>query len=508
MVKSPLSKEYAMVDKHHLTLASPDPNLGQASPISSSQRAISHTVCVVGAGYVGLTAAACLAHLGHHVRCLESDVPKLELLKSGVIPIVEPDLAELVHQGLFSGRLLFTNDAHSAMAGAKVALLCVGTPPRRDGDPDLSYLAQAARTASQHATRDLVLVVKSTVPPGSCEAIELISEESIAQGLTVKVASSPEFLRESHAVYDFLNPDRVVIGTNDEAVADLVAELYPTGVPIVRCDRRGAELVKYAANAFLAVKISFANEVAALCEALGTESETVLRGVGLDHRIGPEFLQPGAGYGGSCLPKDVAGFQALGRSMHTATPIVSAAAVVNEQARRSALFKLDVALGGLAGKRIGVLGIAFKPDTDDSRDSPALHLIEMLSSANAIVRAYDPLAKADRISARRVDSAIDAISGADAIVFATGWSEFKLLDPGEIAKAMRGRVVLDTAGCVDIAKFAQQGLVVYGVGRGSPLAFHPIVWSPLRWAHPRDDQDVIQSDTTYLEDDLADEKAN
>ncbi len=446
-----------------------------------------HRVCVIGAGYVGLTAAACLAHLGHEVVCVESDPRRLATLERGGIPIVEPGLDEMVAAVTANGHLTFAARAEGGVPGAEVALLCVGTPPRPDGDPDLTYIAQAAREVSQAATGDLVVVVKSTVPPGSCEAIELICQEAARPGIRIRVASSPEFLRESRAVEDFLHPDRVVVGAADDDVADLVAALYPPGVPVVRCDRRGAELVKYAANAFLAVKISFANEVAALCEHLGTEASTVLQGVGLDHRIGSDFLRPGPGYGGSCLPKDVSGFRALGRAMDSPTHVVAAAERVNSEARSAIVEKLAKATGGVRGLTVAVLGMSFKEGTDDTRDSPGLGLIDILTTSGATVKAYDPLAKVDGLTVERSASAMEAVRDADAVVVATSWREFAELDPGKVAEAMSGDVVIDSVGALDLEKCAGAGLVVYGVGRGTPVSFHPVVWPPLRWAHsPRD----------------------
>lgn len=451
-----------------------------------------HRVCVVGAGYVGLTAAACLAHLGHKVLCVEADPRRLATLESGGIPIVEPGLEEMVAEVTARGNLRFVSRAESGVPGAEVALLCVGTPPRPDGDPDLTYIAQAARQVAQAATGDLVVVVKSTVPPGSCEAIELICQEVAPEGITIRVASSPEFLRESRAVEDFLHPDRVVVGAADDQVADLVASLYPPGVPVVRCDRRGAELVKYAANAFLAVKISFANEVASLCEHLGTEASTVLEGVGLDHRIGPDFLRPGPGYGGSCLPKDVSGFRALGRAVDSPTHVVAAAELVNSEARNAIVAKLDKATGGVEGLTVAVLGMSFKEGTDDTRDSPGLALVDILVASGATVKTYDPLAKVDGLVVQRCSSAMDAVQDAHAVVVATSWREFAEMNASEMAAAMAGDVVVDAVGVLDIEEFSRAGLVVYGVGRGTPVSFHPVVWPPLKWAHTPRQQSATQ----------------
>ena len=442
-------------------------------------------LCVVGAGYVGLTAAACFAHLGHDVTCVERDPGRLAVLQDGGIPIHEPGLGELVTSGRAAGRLRFTADVAPALDGADAAFLCVGTPPQPSGEPDLSYLATAARELARHAASDLVVVVKSTVPPGSCEALELVCAEEARPGVAIDVVSSPEFLRESRAVEDFLAPDRVVVGADDAGVARMVADLYPSGCPVVVCDRRGAELVKYAANTFLAIKISFANEVAQLCDALGTEAAAVLAGVGADHRIGREFLRPGPGYGGSCLPKDVAGFVSLGAAAGTRTDLAEAAEAQNTRARHSVVERLDSVLGGLAGRRIGVLGLAFKDGTDDTRDSPGLQIVEDLVAAGADVVTYDPLVDVRLPAGSRMPTPADAVSGADAIVVTVASDEYRALDPMETAESMAGRVVFDAAGVLDLDVWGSAGLTVYGVGRGVPHSFYPVVWTPLRWTTAR-----------------------
>lgn len=445
--------------------------------------AVPRRVCVIGAGYVGLTAAACLATLGLTVRCVETDPRRVEQLRQGVTPTFEPGLDDLVTTGMAEGRLSFFRSIRPALAGAEVVLLCVGTPPQPTGEPDLGYLAIAARQVAATADRDLVVVVKSTVPPGSCEALELLCAEEARPGVTVKVASSPEFLRESRAVADFMHPDRVVVGTEDDAVADLVGSLYPDGTLVVRCDRRGAELVKYAANTFLALKISFANEVAGLCDVLGTDADTVLAGVGLDQRIGTAFFRPGPGYGGSCLSKDVAGFQAEGTALGAATWLADAADRVNERARQSVVTKLRNVLGDLRGAQVAVLGLAFKDGTDDTRDSPGLDVVAQLVAEGASVRAHDPLAPPTEGGAVRVDEICTAIRGADAVVITIRAEEYRCADPAVWARWMRGCVVVDAAGACDLAAYAAAGLLVYGVGRGVPVDFAPVIWSPLRWAH-------------------------
>ncbi len=439
-------------------------------------------LCVVGAGYVGLTAAACFAGLGHRVRCLEASPARLGLLQRGGIPIVEPGLDELVARSVEEGRLAFTGDVHEAMRDASIVFLCVGTPPRPDGTPDLGQLERAARDVVTATDRDLVLVTKSTVPPGTGEALEILCAEAAAPGQSVNVVSNPEFLRESRAVEDFFHPDRIVVGAEDPEAGLRVAALYEPGPPVVLSDRRGAELVKYASNAFLAVKISFANEIAGLCERLGTDAGPVLRGVGLDTRIGAQFLSQGPGYGGSCLPKDLSGLLAVGEAVGYTAPLAAAAEAINARARLSVVDKLETALGGLAGARVGVLGLAFKPGTDDTRDSPAVDLVRLLVERGAEVVVQDPLAAPLELPALRVDDPLDVATGADALVVATGWSDYAALDPAAFGEAMARRVVLDAVNVLPADRWRDAGFVVYGVGRGAPTSFHPVVWAPIEWA--------------------------
>ncbi len=441
----------------------------------------SRRVCVVGAGYVGLTAAACLSHLGHRVALVEADAHRLDQLRQGVVPIHEPGLDRLMADGVAAGTLAFFGEPGPALPGSEVAFLCVGTPPQPTGVPNLGLLAGAAREVAAAATSDLVVVVKSTVPPGSCEAIELVCQEHARPGVSVSVVSSPEFLRESSAVEDFLWPDRVVVGADDPSIGRMVASLYPPGCPVVLTDRRGAELVKYAANTLLAIKVSFANEVAGLCDALGTDATTVLEGVGLDHRLGTAFLGPGTGYGGSCLPKDVAGFRAVGEALGTPTYLADAATRQNDRARREVVRKLHRILGPLAGRQVAVLGTAFKAGTDDTRDSPGLDIAAQLGAAGAGVRLHDPLASG---AAGQVESVAEALDGADALVVATTAPEYGELPATAVAAGMRGRTVVDAAGVLDLRAYLDAGLSIYGVGRGLATEFPAIVWPPLRWAHP------------------------
>lgn len=456
------------------------PTLSTNAPAAARPRRL----CVVGAGYVGLTAAACLAELGHAVCCVESDPARLTELLRGGVPIKEPGLDALVARHRASGRLSFSARVDQAMEGVGVALLCVGTPPRGDGDPDLSQLACAATQVVGAAASDLVLVVKSTVPPGSCEALELVARGQARGGIAVRVVSNPEFLRESRAVWDFFNPDRVVVGVDEPALEEVVTGLYPPGWPVLVCDRRSAELVKYAANTFLAVKISFANEVASLCEELGADAGRVLAGLGLDSRIGGSFLSPGAGFGGSCLPKDLSGFIALAATVGHGATVARAAQEVNEGALTALLAKLEAALGSLRGRRIAVLGLAFKPGTDDVRGSPAMKLTRLLVEGGASVSAHDPMAVAGEVGAVQVDDPYQAVRDADAVVAATAWPCYRTLEAMRLRQAMRGHVVLDAAGALDGCSLEAAGLDVYGVGQGLALRFHPVVWRPLEWMHP------------------------
>lgn len=453
------------------------------SGLKSAQVSEPLSLCVVGAGYVGLTAAACLAQLGHFVYCLEADSEKVSLLSQGEIPIYEPGLKELVEANLANQRLKFTCDPSQAIENATVGLLCVGTPPRFDGDPDLSQLSQAGRTLVQSSDHDLILVVKSTVPPGSCEALELIFQDTAEDRIRVNVCSNPEFLRESHAVWDFFNPDRIVLGVDEPSLVAL-DRLYPSDWPIIKTDRRSAELVKYASNAFLAIKISFANELADLCSKVGANAEVVLAGVGADQRIGSQFLKPGPGYGGSCLPKDISGFIAVGEAVNLDLQVASAARKVNTQRSEDIAQRIETVLGGLSNKKIALLGLSFKGGTDDTRYSPAIGLAEVLVEAGAEVVAYDPLANifGKPIPFFRVESPYVAVEDADGLVIATDWEEFGKLDYQYIAKLMRGYDVFDLVSKTDSIKLGEAGLNLYGLGKGFSIESHSLLWTSLLWA--------------------------
>ncbi|MHB1569844.1 MAG: UDP-glucose dehydrogenase family protein [Solirubrobacteraceae bacterium] len=426
-----------------------------------------------------MTSAAGLAALGHRVRVVEAAPDRLATLERGEMPIVEPGLSELVDEMRSQGRLEFTSEM-SAVAGASVAFLCVGTPPRADGDPDLRQLAAAAAGVAAHATGDLVAVVKSTVPPGTCDAIQLICEEHAPDGVRVTVASNPEFLRESRALEDFMHPDRIVVGGPAPASA-LVRELYPDEWRVLVTDRRSAELIKYASNTFLAIKISYANEIAALCEHVGADATAVLEGTGLDPRVGSQFLKPGPGFGGSCLGKDLSGLIAVADGVGLEARVARAARTVNGWARARVVEKLERAIGELEGKHVAVLGLAFKPGTDDVRDSPALDVIAALTQRGARVTATDPLAAPVDPAIERFDDPYDAALGADAVAVLTAWPEFEALDPLVLERVMRGGAVVDAVGVIDTARFTAAGFEVLGVDRGTPGEFHPVILRPLEW---------------------------
>ena len=453
------------------------------------------TILVVGGGYVGLTAAGCFAELGHNIHLVEKDPDRLSMLSKGEIPIYEPGLDEIYSRALTNGQIKLHQKIEEGLFGAEVVLLCVGTPPMPSGDPNLTIIAAAASEVARSATKTTYVVVKSTVPPGTCEALELICHESAQDRVAVSVLSNPEFLREGRSVYDFMNPDRVVVGGEGEGLTK-VASLYPDDMELLFVDRRGAELVKYASNAFLAVKVSFANEVAALCETLGTEAQSVLRGVGMDSRIGGDFLNPSIGWGGSCLPKDTSGMVAISRSLGLNSLVVEGAIEANDKTRSRIVERLSRVTGGLKGAKVALLGLSFKAGTDDTRDSPAIYLAQLLKAAGAEVIGYDPMARLhpnqlDSIS-RRAATIEEATTAADVTVIGVGWSEFGEMDPIGLRERMAGSVIFDGVGILDLASYAEAGFAALGIGRGHQDRFKPIIWRPLSWTI--DDSAIIRGD--------------
>ncbi len=438
-----------------------------------------------GAGYVGLAYAAALAELGHDVVGLDIDAAKVRALAQGHSPIFEPGLETLLQRGLTSGRLRFTIDYGEAVPEADFVFICVGTPSDATGRAEMGHITAAARSIARHGRGHTIVVNKSTMPVGSVHVVAEILAEHAEAGASFAVVSNPEFLREGCAVQDIFQPDRIVLGADDPAAADRVAALYaPLGAPVLITDPRSAEMVKYASNAFLAAKISFINEVAMICERLGADVSVVARGMGMDERIGPRFLQAGAGFGGSCFPKDVQALAAMARDAGLATDMLGAVAAINVAARSRLAGKLTAHLGGLEGKTIAVLGLAFKPNTDDVREAPALEVARHLLGAGAMVRATDPAAMPHVAplfpDVHLVEDAYAAATGADAVVLMTEWDAYRSLDLDRLANAMRGRLVVDGRNVLDPAAVVAAGLVYEGIGRGVAPPTGPSVAS--RWA--------------------------
>jgi len=419
------------------------------------------TIAVIGTGYVGLTTGACFAHLGHDVICADIVPEKIERLRKGDVPIHEAGLTELVEEGIETGRLTFVLGAENAVGDADFIYLCVPTPQSADGSADLSYLQSAAAEISAHLQPGAVVVNKSTVPVGSTRLVEQAMKRS-----DIPVVSNPEFLREGTAVDDFLNPDRVVIGADDQAAAGRVAALY-LGVraPVMVTDPASAETCKYAANAFLATKLSFTNAIAAVCEAVGADVNDVLLGMGYDHRIGHEFLRPGPGWGGSCFPKDSRAIISIAEDAGYDFALMRGVVTVNEEQFDRIVRKVG-SVTELSGATIGLLGLAFKAGTDDTRESPALSVARRLIAAGAQVKGYDPAVKAVDIDGLEVvDDAYAACEGANALVIATEWDDFKWLDLDKIADAMADKHIVDARNLLDRGAVKRRGFSYQGVGR-------------------------------------------
>ena len=431
-------------------------------------------IAMIGTGYVGLVSGACFADFGHEVCCIDKDAAKIDGLNAGKMPIWEPGLDALVKANVERGRLTFTTDLPSGVENAEAVFIAVGTPARRgDGHADLTFVFQAVRELAKVIKPGTVVVTKSTVPVGTGDEIERILAEEGVTG--VFVASNPEFLREGAAIADFKHPDRIVVGSEDEqaqhALREIYRPLFLNRAPILFTGRRTAELTKYAANAFLAVKISFINEVANLCEAVDADVQDVARGIGLDNRIGPKFLHAGPGYGGSCFPKDTLALLQTAEKAGVDQRIVRTTVEVNDDRKAGMVDRVERALGGsVSGKRVGVLGLAFKPNTDDMRDAPSIPLVNALVERGAEVSAFDPVAReqAEKIFDGITFSpdAYSAATDADALVIVTEWDEFRALDLDKIAGAMRGKTLVDLRNVYDREEAEGAGLAYFGVGRG------------------------------------------
>jgi UDPglucose 6-dehydrogenase len=432
-------------------------------------------IAMIGTGYVGLVSGACFADFGHNVICVDKDSSKIDALLRGEIPIFEPGLDALVASNVKSGRLGFSLDLSEAVKTADAVFIAVGTPSRRgDGHADLSYVHAAAREIAANLRDFTVVITKSTVPVGTGDDVERIIKETNSDA-DVAVASNPEFLREGAAIRDFKHPDRIVVGTDDERARTVISEiyrpLYLNQAPIMYTGRRTAELIKYAANAFLATKITFINEIADLAERTGADVQDVARGIGLDNRIGAKFLHAGPGFGGSCFPKDTRALVKTGQDYDAPLRIVEAVLTVNDNRKRAMARKVSAALGGnLRGKIVGVLGLTFKPNTDDMREAPSIPLITALQDLGATVQAYDPVgmeqAKHELPDITYCDDAYACATGADALVIVTEWEQFRALDLAQVKQKMKQPVIVDLRNIYRPEEMEKAGFTYESVGRG------------------------------------------
>ena len=432
-------------------------------------------ICMIGAGYVGLVSAACFSDFGWTVTCVDKDPNRLAALKAGQSPIYEPGLEALMERNVKAGRLVFTDDLKTAVADADVVFLAVGTPMRRgDGYADLSYVFAAVEEAAQYLDGFTVITTKSTVPVGTSREIErrLKAKRPDAD---VAICSNPEFLREGSAIQDFTHPDRVLVGTDDARAQDVMERLYKPlalrGSPVMFVERESAELAKYAANAFLALKISFINEIADVCEAVGADVQEVASAIGRDRRIGDKFLHPGPGYGGSCFPKDVSALIRTAREARSPVSIIEQVERVNHERKLAMAVRIETALGGsVRDKTIAILGVTFKPNTDDMRDAPSLLIVPMLQERGATIRVCDPQGRrqAEPLlpGVTWCENADEAANGADALVIVTEWNEFRALDLEAIKSRMSGSTIVDLRNVLDPATVRDLGIAYTGVGRG------------------------------------------
>ncbi len=437
-------------------------------------------IAVVGTGYVGLVSGAGMADFGMNVICIDKDVEKIRQLQEGKIPFYEPGLKELVQKNVSAGRLSFGTDLAEAVRRALVIFICVGTPPAPDGSADLTYIREVALSLAEVIDDYKVIVTKSTVPVGTNRWIKKLIDENKKNNVAVDIISNPEFLREGCAIEDFMRPDRVVIGGESAyaiaIIKDIYRPLYLAETPFVITDLETAEMIKYASNSFLATKISFINEVANLCERVGADVVTVAKAMGLDPRIGARFLNPGPGFGGSCFPKDVQALCYLGRKNGYRLRILEAVLEVNQEQRQVTVNKVEKMCGGdLQGKTIGVLGLAFKPNTSDVRESPALEIIEMLVEKGAQINAYDPIAEAEFQKAKPhlpinyVKDAYEAARGAHCLLIITEWNEFRYLDLEKIKSLMQEPCLVDTRNIYEPERVRQIGFRYEGMGRGRSI---------------------------------------
>ena len=430
-------------------------------------------IAVIGTGYVGLVTGACFAEFGVEVTCVDVDKNKIDRLNQGIIPIYEPGLDNIVEKNAKAGRLHFTTEIKTAVEQALVIFLAVGTPPKEDGSPDMSFYQSAAKDIAEYMNGYKVLVTKSTVPVGTGKWLRQFVEENQTFKTNFGVASNPEFLREGAALEDFMRPDRVVIGSNEEdAIAimkDLYRPLYLIETPIVITSLEAAELIKYAANAFLATKISFINEIANLCDKIGCDVHDVARGMGMDKRIGNKFLHPGPGFGGSCFPKDTRALSTVAKQFGTESRIVDTVIEVNELQRLAMVPKIESLIGDFNGKKVGVLGLSFKPETDDMRESPATDIIREMQKRGAVVKAFDPVAMEEAKhylpDIEYAGDEYEAIEGADILVFLTEWNQFRALDMEKVKRLLKSPKIADLRNIYEPKIMRELGFEYVGVGR-------------------------------------------
>jgi len=430
-------------------------------------------IAMIGTGYVGLVSGACLSEFGHEVVCIDKDASKVETLCAGGIPIFEPGLDEVVATNAKAGRLSFTTDLAKGVAGASAVFIAVGTPTSRHGDghADLSYVFAAAEEIARALTGYAVVVTKSTVPVGTSRKVEEIIKKAQPDA-QFDMASNPEFLREGSAIEDFRRPDRVVVGCDTDRAREVMREVYRplflNETPMLFTSRETSELIKYAANAFLATKITFINEMADICEKVGGDVQDVARGIGLDGRIGKKFLHAGPGYGGSCFPKDTLALVQTAQQLGAPSRIVEAVVAVNDRRKLEMAKKIETAFGGVKGKTIAVLGLTFKPNTDDMRDAPSLVILPYLQKAGATIRAYDPEGCKEAAKHMQLDyrkDAYDALTGADGVVILTEWNEFRALDMAKVKAALTSPLMVDLRNIYRPAMMAEAGFRYVSVGR-------------------------------------------
>jgi UDPglucose 6-dehydrogenase len=428
------------------------------------------TICVVGVGYVGLVTGTCFADLGNNITALDISEERIANLKQGILPIYEPGLEEMVKRNVTAGRLTFTTSYREALEGAEFAFIAVGTPEGVDGEADLQYVRAAAESIAENMSGPLVIVNKSTVPVGTGDWVADIVRAKQPKPIPFNVVSCPEFLREGSALTDFMNPARTVLGSLDKDAANKVAELHlALRAPIVVTDLRTAEMIKYASNAFLATKISFINEIANICEALGADVKEVAAGMGYDPRIGRSFLDAGLGYGGSCFPKDVKALAYMATVQGTHPQLLQQVMEINKYQRRRVVLKVREMVGNLKGKEVGLLGLAFKPNTDDMRDAPSIEIARALQAEGAHLKGFDPVSMtvAGRVmpNVKLCEDAYEVADGADALVICTEWNEFKQLDLVRLKRSMRQPIIVDGRNIYDPALMERAGFRYWGVGR-------------------------------------------